>query len=259
MDRPLHGKRILVTRPAAQAGRLAGLIVDQGGEAILFPLLDIGPADDPALLHEAIARLEGYAIAVFISPNAVDYSMPAILAQRPWPDGLQAAAIGQSTVAQLALSGIGNVVAPVERFDSEALLELPAFQAQRVAGKRVLILRGNGGRELLAETLLERGAQVDCVSCYRRSMPSDGASVVALLHGGRLDALTISSSEGLRNLMTLLDPDAITTLCSVPVFVPHQRIAEVAAGLGLRQIVLTPPADAGIIEGLCAYNWPHHE
>lgn len=235
------------------------MIADRGGEAILFPLLDIGPADDPAHLREAISRLDEYAIAVFISPNAVDHSMPAILAQRPWPDGLQAAAIGQSTVAQLALSGIGNVVAPAERFDSEALLDLPAFQAQRVAGKRVLILRGNGGRELLAETLLERGAQVDCVSCYRRSIPSGGASVVALLHGGRLDALTISSSEGLRNLMTMLDPDATTTLCSVPVFVPHQRIAEVAAGLGLRQIVLTPPADAGIIEGLCAYNWSHHE
>ncbi len=259
MSPPLQGRRILVTRPAAQAGKLAAMIAALGGEAVLFPLLEIGPADDPASLQQAIARLDDYAIAVFISPNAVDFSVPAILARRAWPATLRAAAIGQSGAAQLAARGIGPVIAPLERFDSEALLELPEFQAERVGGRKVLILRGNGGRELLAETLLERGAEVDRVSCYQRSAPADGSTIVARLRDGSLDALTISSSEGLRTLLALLDSEGCERLRALPVFVPHQRIAEVGAGLGLRKLILTGPADSGIVEGLCAHDWLRHE
>ncbi|MFZ4537422.1 uroporphyrinogen-III synthase [Propionivibrio sp.] len=259
MKKPLQGRRILVTRPAAQAGKLVEMIAAQGGQSLCFPLLDIGPPDDPAPLQQAIARLDDYTIAVFISPNAVDFSVPLILARRRWPATLPAAAIGQSTAAQLAACGILHVIVPATRFDSEALLELPAFQAACVAGKKVMILRGNGGRELLADTLRERGAQVDCVTCYHRSAPVDGAPILSLLRNKQVDALTISSSEGLRNLLALLDTDGCARLRALPVFVPHQRIAEVAAGLGLQRVILTGPADAGIIEGLCEYNWFHHE
>ena len=150
MSRPLAGKRILVTRPAAQAATLAALIEEQGGEAICFPLLTIAPADDAQPLLQAIDHLDDYALAIFISPNAVDFSVPQLLARRNWPDALSAAAIGPGTVAQLAGHGIGPVIAPAQRFDSEALLERPELQGERVAGQKVLILRGNGGRELLA-------------------------------------------------------------------------------------------------------------
>ena len=258
MNQALQGRRILVTRPAAQAEKLAQMIQAQGGEPVLFPLLDIGPADDMQPLQQAIARLDDYRIAVFISPNAVEYSVPHILERRSWPVTLQAAAIGQSTVAQLAACGIGNVIAPTEHFDSEALLALPAFQAECVTGEKVLILRGNGGRELLAETLVERGAQVDCVTCYHRSSPVDATPVVSLLRNGQLDALTISSSEGLRNLLALLDTDACERLRILPLFVPHRRIAEVASELGLQRVVLTRPEDDGIIDGLCAHDWLPH-
>jgi len=259
MKRPLQGRRILVTRPAAQAGKLARLIAAQGGEPVLFPLLEIGPPDDPLPLQQAIARLDDYAIAVFISPNAVEYSVPFVLARRAWPATLQAAAIGHSTVTQLAACGIGQAIAPTERFDSEALLELPEFQVERVSGLKILLLRGNGGRELLGDTLQERGALVDAVTCYHRSTPTDGSKILSLLCNRQLDALTISSSEGLRNLLALLDTDGCERLHDTPVFVPHQRIAEVAAELGLQKVILTGPADAGIIEGLCAYNWLHHD
>ena len=259
MKKPLLGKRILVTRPAAQAGKLAELITAQGGEPVIFPLLEISPADDLAPLQQAILELEDYAIVVFISPNAVEFSVPLILARRPWPSGVPVAAIGQSTVAQLATYEISNVIAPCERFDSEALLELPEFQAGCVAGKRVLILRGNGGRELLAGTLLKHGAAVDCVTCYHRSAPADATPILSLVRNKQLHALTISSSEGLRNLWALLDTDDGQRLCALPVFVPHQRIAEIAAEIGFQRIVLTAPADAGIIEGLCNFSWPHHD
>lgn len=259
MTEALRGRRILVTRPAAQAAALAQRIVKLGGEPVLFPLLEIGPADDLAPLDHAIARLDHYAIAVFISPNAVEYSAPRILEQRAWPSGLQAAAIGQSTTAQLTAHGIEQVIAPTAHFDSEGVLELPAFQPERIAGMRVLILRGNGGRELLADTLRQRGATVDCVTCYHRSAPVDGGLILSRLRNNVLDALTISSSEGLRNLLALLDTEAIESLRRLPLFVPHQRIAEVAAELGLANVVLTGPADAGIVESLCSYPWPRHE
>ncbi len=255
MDKPLAGKRILVTRPAAQAGQLAALIAEQGGEAVRFPLLEIGPADDPLPLQQAIARLDDYAMVVFISPNAVDFSVPEILAQRSWPKGLQAAAIGPGTVAQLASYGIGPVLCPALRFDSEALLALPEFQAERVFGQKVLILRGNGGRELLTETLAARGATVDAVTCYRRFAPADGGPLLSLLRNKALDALTISSSEGLRTLLALLDTDGCERLRALPVFVPHRRIAEIAGELGLQKCILTEPADAGILAGLCEYHW----
>lgn len=255
MNGPLQGKTIVVTRPLAQAAKLAGLIAGQGGVPVVFPLLDIGPADDSEPLRVAIAGLEQYALAVFISPNAVDFSLPAILAERAWPPGLQAAAIGQSTVARLASYGVEHTIAPCERFDSEALLELPGLQSAQLAGKQVAIFRGNGGRELLADTLRERGAQVDYVTCYHRSAPDDGAPLEALWRNNQLDALTISSSEGLRNLVDLLAADSRERLRTTPVFVPHRRIAEVAEACGLQRVILTGPADAGIIAGLCAYNW----
>lgn len=255
----LRGRRILVTRPADQAGELARMIAAHGGQAVLFPLLEIGATEDQSPLQQAIAALDDYALAIFISPNAVAYSLPAILAARRWPHALRAAAIGPSTARELAAQGIAEVLCPVDRFDSEALLELPAFAASAVAGQRILILRGDGGRELLAQTLRERGARVDAVSCYRRSPPTDGAPLVSLLRNRRIDALTISSSEGLRNLLALLDTDACADLRRLPLFVPHQRIAQVAAELGLQRIVRCAPADAGIIESLCAYNWFNHE
>lgn len=259
MKQALQGRRILVTRPAAQAGELARMIRAHGGEAVLFPLLEIGPATDAQPLLQAIVRLDEYRIALFVSPNAVTFSVPHILARRNWPAELRVAAIGPSTTAELGALGLAQVLAPAQRFDSEALLALPEFQAEQVAGTRVLILRGNGGRDLLAETLRQRGAQVDCVTCYQRSSPAELGPLLSLLRSASLDALTISSSEGLRTLVDRLDAGALERWCRLPLFVPHQRIAEIAARLGVRRVVLTPPVDAGILEGLCAYAWSSHE
>jgi len=254
---PLAGKTIVVTRPQAQAAPLAEAIVAAGGKPLIFPLLEISPANDPQALAEAAARLADYSLAVFISPNAADYALPAILAHGSWPASLIPAAVGQGTVKALAERGIPGCVAPTERFDSEALLELPELAAERVQGKRVAIFRGDGGRELLADTLRERGATVDCITCYRRSGPSAGvAPLIAAWRAGQLDALTVSSSEGLRYLVDLLDAEGRAFLQKTPLFVPHARIAENARALGLSNILLTEAADAGILAALVAYNWP---
>lgn len=257
MHAPLAGRTIVVTRPRAQAAPLVEAIRAAGGEPFIFPLLEIGSASDPLPLANAKAQLADYRLAVFISPNAVDYSLPTLLAGcTRWPASVRAAAVGQGTVRALAAHGIDGVIAPTGRFDSEALLELPGLQVADVAGRRVAIFRGDGGRELLADTLRSRGAVVDCVTCYRRSAPKDVAPLLQQWNGAGIDAVTVSSSEGLRYLVDLLDGAQRALLAELPVFVPHARIAENAATLGLRRVILTGPADAGIIAGLSTYNWP---
>ena len=254
---PLAGRTIVVTRPLAQAGALASAIEDAGGQPLIFPLLEISPADDPRPLAEAALRLDDYALAIFISPNAVDHALPVILSDRAWPAGLRPAAVGQGTVRALAAYGVTNCIAPTERFDSEALLALPELAASQLAGKRAAIFRGDGGRELLADTLRERGAFIDCITSYRRSGPAAGClPLMQAWRAGRLDALTVSSSEGLRYLVDLLDAEGRSFLGKTPLFVPHARIADNARALGLSNIILSEAADVGIMAALRAYNWP---
>ncbi len=254
---PLAGRTVVVTRPAAQAGPLAAAIAAAGGNALIFPLLEIAAAADAQPLAAAAERLSAYDWAVFVSPNAVDYALPTLLARGPWPADLRPATVGPGTARALAAHGIGACLVPRERFDSEALLALPELAAERVAGQRVAIFRGDGGRELLADTLRARGASVDCIPCYRRSPPASGAQpLLAAWRAGRLDALAVSSSEGLRYLVDLLDGEGRRQLQATPLFVPHARIAETARELGLEKIILSGGADVGIMDALVAYNWP---
>lgn len=254
---PLAGRTIVVTRPRAQAAPLAKMIAAAGGTALLFPLLEIAPADDLAALNRAAAEFSSCALAVFVSPNAVRHALPFLLAGRSWPVGVVPAAVGPGTLKALADAGVSGCLLPAGRYDSEGLLELPELSGARMAGQRVFIFRGDGGRELLADTLRERGARVECISCYRRSGPA--ASFSPLLDAWRdrrLDAMVVSSSEALRYLVAGLDAEGRDWLQETPLFVPHARIAEVAGELGLRRIVPTAAADKGLIEGLLAYNWP---
>jgi uroporphyrinogen-III synthase len=256
---PLAGKRILVTRPAAQAASLAARIAAHDGEAIRFPLIDVAPPEDWQAVDEAAARLDGFALVVFISPNAVGYGLERLLSRKAWPRDLAAVAMGPETARRLARAGLPKVIVPRGPYDSETLLALDPLQAERVAGRAVLILRGDGGRELLAETLRARGARVECVACYRRAPPADGTPVVSLLRNNALDAISLSSSEGLRNLVQLLDTDSRERLARLPVFVPHQRIADEAARLGLCRVVLTGATDNGLVAGMCIFPWSNHE
>ena len=258
LSRPLAGRHIVVTRPAEQALHLAELIAAAGGEVLLFPVLSISDIEDPAPLLAMAARLDDYDLAIFVSPNAVERALTPILAGRSWPPGTAVATVGKGSERALARFGITRVIAPSLRFDSEALLELP--ELQQMAGRRVVIFRGDGGRELLGDTLRARGARIDYVSCYRRSKPdSDGAPLMTLWARRELDALTVTSSEGLRNLHEMLGSAGRQALGQTPLFLPHQRIAEEAAMLGLTALVLTPPGDEGLVAGLCQYfSLPQH-
>jgi len=249
---PLAGARILVTRPARQAAGFAHRISELGGIPVVFPAIVILPPADPAALERAQAALAGYDGAVFVSANAVEYGAPS--AER-WPSRLLAFAPGPGTADVLADLGIANVRVPSTNFDTEGLLALPELAAP--AGRRFLIFRGEGGRELLGDTLVARGAHVDYVACYRRAAPDAGAAgFAAVFTQDGIDAVTITSSEGLDNLWAIADEATRAAWRACPTFAPHPRIAARAAALGL-EAVTTRGGDAGLADGLLKWFISH--
>ncbi len=223
-----------------------------GGVAMLFPVLEISDVEDLKPLLAMIARLDEFDLAVFISPNAVNKAMNLITARRALPSTLRCAAIGRGSVKELARFGVTDAIAPTQRFDSEALLDLPELQAVR--GKRIVIFRGDGGRELLGDTLKARGGHVEYAECYRRGMPNlDAAPLLKAWARNELDAVAVTSSEGLRNLYEMVGALGRQWLRKTAVFVPHSRIAGVARELGLTRVIVTEAGDAGLMKALAEH------
>jgi uroporphyrinogen-III synthase len=249
----LVGLGILVTRPAHQAQHLVELIRTAGGTPILFPVMEIVDLPDVRPLNAVIDRLDEFQLAIFISPNAVTKAMNLIHARRTLPPGLRIAAIGKGGRKALAQFGIAQVLVPEHRFDSEGLLALP--ELQQMAGKKVVIFRGDGGRELLGDELQRRGGQVEYAECYRREKPqADNAQLLHLWARNGLHAITVTSAELLHNLFDLVGKLGQQWMKSTPLFVPHERIAEAARGMGLTQVIVTPPGDEGLLAGLVAWR-----
>ena len=249
MNTSLNGRGVLVTRPAHQAAHLAELIIAAAGKPVLFPVLEILDAADLQPLYELIDRLDSVDLAIFISPNAVNKTMNLIKSRRELPTTLKIAAIGRGSSKELRHFGITDIIAPTARFDSENLLEMP--ELQNVAGQRIVIFRGDGGREVLGDTLAARGASIEYAECYRRSRPN--ASAGGLLRQwsrNEINAVTVTSAEGLRNLYDMLGKLGRQWLKTTPVFVPHPRILEVTRELGLEQSMATPSGDEGLVQGM---------
>ena len=248
---PLAGRHIVVTRPQAQAQGLADGIAAAGGIPVPFPVLAIFDVEDVQPIIDVADRLEQFDLAIFISPNAVNKALNVVTARRSWPESVGVACIGKSSEKELARYGFRDVIAPQGRFDSEALLELPPLAAERIAGRRVVIFRGDGGRELLGDTLIARGAALEYVECYHRGKPRlDAAPLLKLWARDELDAITVTSSEGLRNLFDMVGKLGQQWLRKTLLFVPHGRIAEEAQRLGLVRVILTAPGDDGLLGGL---------
>lgn len=248
MSGPLAGRRVLITRPTEQAQALERLVRDAGGEPLCVPAIEIRALADPAPFHAVAERLASFDLAIFVSRNAVCRALD-LLGGRPWPAGLKVATVGQGSRAELEKRGFANVIAPAARFDSEALLALPELAAVR--GVRIVIFRGEGGRELLGQELAARGARVEHAACYRRVVP-EGARMRSAWAGG-IDAVTVSSAEGLANLLAMLGEGATRRLSRIPLFVPHPRVLEEAQRRGLQQAIVAGPGDAQMVAALVAH------
>lgn len=248
---PLAGRCIIVTRPPRQAQGLAQAIAARGGVAECIPVMTVEAAPVDATLSGLIDRLDDYSIAFFVSANAVAHGVAAVRSRRDWPVSLQVATVGPGSERALHAAGFDDVIAPSSGFDSESVLALPEFTADAVAGKGVVIFRGNGGRDLLGDTLMQRGATVAHAECYRRKVPEVGAERLLAL-ADRADAIVLTSSEGVGNLAAMLG-EAVGRLHTVPVICSHPRIAARARAAGFRAVVETAPGDDGLIEGMEAY------
>jgi len=244
----LQGLHIAVTRPADQAQGLCSAIENEGGLAIPFPLLAISALPDYQLFEQQISRLDHTDWAIFISSNAVDFAMPRVLKKyAALPANLKFAAIGRQTANALAAYGVSNVLIPQTRFDSETLLALP--EMQNVRGNAIAIFRGVGGRELMAETLKARGADVYFAESYQRINPQKDAGLLdAEWQQNRLDAVIVTSSEAMRYLLRMADN--AEWLRHITLCVNHERIAELPRQLGLKVAVAGAPGDEAMLQCL---------
>ncbi|WP_371440609.1 uroporphyrinogen-III synthase [Methylobacillus sp. MM3] len=247
-DRALAGCGIAITRPIEQARTLSDLIIGNGGKPIPFPLLDIAPLDDYSAFDQVLAGLPESDWAIFISTNAVQQGMPRVTARYPTlPPKLRFAAIGPATAEELGRHGIDLVLVPSDRYDSESLLTLP--EMHDMTHRRVIVFRGVGGRELLADTLRARGAEVVFAECYRRINPQrDTGELPQLWQNGQLHALVVTSSEALRNLLQLAGN--APWLRGTLICVNHPRIGETARANGLRVAIADAPGDEAMLQCL---------
>ena len=243
----LAGLGVLITRPTAQAAGLQAHVALLGGRPVLFPALDILPVDDAA--GPTQYDLAACDLAIFVSPSAVQFGLARFSS---WPACLPAAGVGQGTAAALRAAGVTAVLAPDVGADSEHLLGLPQLQA--MAGRRVCIFRGDGGRELLADTLRSRGASVDYIPCYRRGLGSaDPAPLREIWRRGDIHAVTVLSTQTLDNLFTLLGAGDAGLIRATPLFAPHARITGHARDLGVELCIVTAPGELGLVRGLVEY------
>ncbi len=254
-SRTLAGVRVLVTRPKDQAENLVRLIEEHGGEAIRFPVIEIAEPQDTQALVAVIDRLKDFSMAIFISPNAVNRAMNLILARGGLPKAARVACVGRGSARELKHFGTENVIVPPDRFDSEALLEMP--ELQQVAGKRIVIFRGDGGRELLGDTLKARGAAIEYAECYRRLRPNtDMTPLLRRWARGEIDIVSITSADGLHNLFDMVGKAGQHWLIRTPIIVVSERMVEVCRELGFKSEprVATTASDEAILEAIQAWR-----
>ena len=247
----LAGVEILVTRPAEQSVQLARIIHDAGGEPVLFPALEIEPLEEAAIAP-VLDHLRHFNLFIFVSPNAARVVMPRIAKRGGIPAHAKVAAVGPGTAVELKKSGVRDIISPREGFDSEALLG--ELSTMALGGSRVLIVRGQGGRELLGQNLRLRGATVEYLECYRRVKP-DRDMRELMSHSG-LDgrqACLATSSNIVENLFEMAGAAGRTWLCGMPFFVPHPRVAATAFSRGVHRVFVTGNGDDALLAG--AQTW----
>ena len=252
---PLAGVSILITRPVMPASRTATRLASLGATPLVFPTTVIEPPANVVPLNTALARIGDYYAAIFVSPSAAEMTLaPLGSAPKKLPSTLRVFAPGPGTAEELNIRGVATVDMPETSFDSDGLLELPSLQASAIHGKRIVIFRGNDGRELLREALVKRGATVDAITAYHRRAPNTPPTgLLELLRAGTVNALSAMSSDAITNLVPLIPlHERAALLFTLPVFASHERISATARDAGFRNVIETEAGDAGLITALLA-------
>jgi uroporphyrinogen-III synthase len=242
----LQGVGVLVTRPKHQSLALATAIEQEGGLPVQFASIEI-IARNAASVAEDAYRLPKPDIAIFVSSNAVEHGIEHA-------DGARIAVVGPASAEAVVAAGRKVDIVPPDGFDSEHLLTLP--ELCDVAGKRVRIIRGQSGRELLANTLRSRGAEVDYLAVYQRALPLYRAeevdALVADWQAGKINVVTVMSVATLDNLLTLLPENALPMLARTPLVTPASRVIEqvVEQLPGMPTTLADAPDAAAMVRGI---------
>lgn len=246
--------RVIVTRPAAQAGSWLAALRERGLDAQALPLMGIAPRGDPQPVREAWAQLPQASLVMFVSANAVEQFFAARPEGLAWPEELAAASTGPGTSKALRAAGVARIEEPAPdapQFDSEALWARIAHQPW--AGRSVWVVRGEEGRDWLARQLRDAGAQVRFVHAYRRLAPvlsgAEQAVLAQALAAPTDHCWLFSSSEAIGHLLRLApgaDWRAQRALAS------HPRIAQAARDAGFGRVELVPVGTEGVLRHLGA-------
>jgi uroporphyrinogen-III synthase/uncharacterized protein HemX len=250
-QKPLAGLDILVTRPSDQAEGLCRLIEQAGGRALRFPLLDILPSERADAGVARLRRTQDWDWLIFLSANAVRQAQELSALPRREPGNTpRVAAIGAATAEALAAAGVTADLIPEPEFNSEALLTMP--ELQEVAGRRILIVRGEGGRETLKDELVKRGAIVQCAELYRREpRVADMGPLLRAWQAGQIQVLTLTSGAALDHLYRLIPAEYRELVLRTPLVVLSERLRQRALALGFTQVAVTNSAsDRGLLETL---------
>lgn len=245
---------VVITRPAPQAGKLAARLREAGREVELLPLLEIHALPDQAALSASLREIGSYDLVAFVSPNAIDAAFAHIAS---WPAGVAIAVLGEGSRAALLRHGVDPastvILSPNDptRSDSENLLE--SIDLAALKGKRVLIVRGESGRELMADGMRAAGAQVDTLAAYRRTTPTltPQLSTQLVRLASSSHEWVVTSSEAMRGLHSLAESLAIVAKLQQQHFiVPHARIEQTARELGYTRLTLTGSGDEAVFAAL---------
>ncbi|MCU7843492.1 MAG: uroporphyrinogen-III synthase [Candidatus Thiodiazotropha sp. (ex Monitilora ramsayi)] len=242
----LGGRGVLVTRAYKQSAGICHLIESQGGRAVRFPALEIVPGSDRA---SALAQLhQAYDLVVFISPNAVRHASDLLSGTHIKADRF--CAVGKATETAMREAGYPIDLIPEHRYDSEGVLAIPALQ--QMAGQQVLIVRGQGGRALLGDTLCARGAKVGYAEVYRRRRPDADSTPLLRNWSDSIDLVTATSAEVLDNLIGMLGDEGWPMLRQTPLLVISDRMREAAEVKGFKTILQAEGADdTSIMAAIC--------
>ena len=243
---PASPGRVLLTRPGDKNLPLADALASLGIPSLSCPLIDIVPNDDKAPTGDLTGMLRTLSaddILIAVSDTAVRFARQRH--QIAWPAHLHYYAVGRATARAMAAAGMPGVQLPDDP-RTEGLLALPSLQ--HLSGRRVLILRGEGGRETLAETLAARGAEVSYCELYRRQpIQRDAGQLSRHWQEQRVTTIVVTSGEILLNLLTLLTASRETWWHRCRLVVPSPRVARLARDRGWREVIQARSADTGAI------------
>ena len=229
--------RLLLTRPAEDCAALAQSLAAAGVGSSCLPLLEIEPITVQAPQRLSLEGLHDFQAILVVSKPAARLLLEHLAQASIQPPQRGWFTVGEATAGVLQGAGL-EVSFPPRGDDSEALLALPALrQALTEPAPRVLIVRGVGGRELLAERLAEQGASVEYLELYRRCLPAYPAgTLMRRIEAERLNGLVVSSGQGFEHLQQMAGADWLR-LAQLPLFVPSPRVAEQAKAAGAQQVV----------------------